>query len=199
MASVALLLAGCAGVNRVDQPQGWAGSPIPLLPNGCPDLSGTYDTHPSDTHPADGESHPLLNEILSRRGLLDGQLRDLPWPELPGATTATFEPSGDWLYVRFGNGAGGETTLSFKRRHWWGGDLKGAHATYHCLVELELGPTLALDASRSPIFAVSTKFVNSWFLSKGRDGALIVNYRTGDAWRWFDSIWWRYPAVASSR
>lgn len=101
------------------------------------------------------------------------------------------------LYVRFRDGAGGETTLSFKRRHWWGGELNGAYATYHCLVELELGSTLAFDASRSPIFALPTSIVATWFLSKGRDGALIVNYRTGDVWRWSESIWWRYPAFAS--
>jgi hypothetical protein len=128
------------------------------------------------------ESYPLLNEILGPRGLLEGQLRDIAWPALPGATTATFESSGDWLHVRFANGAGGEATLSFRRKHSWGGSF---------------------DGSDSPIFAVphaiSPGYVRAWFLSRGREGALIVNYRTGDLWRWMGSIWWRYPAIASNR
>jgi hypothetical protein len=203
MAAATLLLAGCVGPRPVDHPQGWDESPAPLLANGCPDLSGTYDTRPSDSYPADVEIRPLLNEILGARGLREGELRDVPWPELPGTTTATFEPSGDWLYVRFGDGAGGETTLSFRRRHWWAGDLKGVQATYHCLMELELGPTLAFDGSFSLIFAlpyIDFGHEKYWFLSKGRDGALIVNYRAGNGpWAWVASIWWRYLPVASNR
>jgi hypothetical protein len=118
------------------------------------------------------------------------------------------------LYVRLGNSAGGEATLSFKRRHWWGGAYDGSYASYHCLLELELGPTLAFDGARSPIFSVPYSSQpadsNIWLLSKGRDGYLIVNYRTVTAnfdktamfgiWsQWLGSIWWRYPAVASSQ
>lgn len=213
-AIVTLLLAGCAIPNRLDFPQAWGGSPTPVLPNGCPDLSGTYDTRPSDAYPADVRSQPLLTEILGPRGLLEGQLRDMSWPALPDAKTATFTSSGDWVYVRFGNGAGGEVTLTFKRKHWWGGAFDGSYAMYHCMLELELGPALTFDGSRTPFFAVPYKSspadFNSWLLSKGRDGALIVNYRTGSVdmdktaifgiWaQWLGSIWWRYPAVLSNQ
>jgi hypothetical protein len=212
--SVALLLAGCTVPSHFEYPQDWRGTPTATLPNGCPDLSGTYDTRPADAYPADVGSRPLLDEILGPRGLREGEFRDIRWPALPGATTATFTPSGDWLYVRFGDGAGGEATLSFKRRDWWGGAFDGSQATYHCLLEFELGPTLALDGSRTPVFAVpydsNSADFNFWLLTKGRDGALIVNYRTESAnfdktamfgiWlHWLGSIWWRYPAVTPNR
>jgi hypothetical protein len=100
---------------------------------------------------------------------------------LPHATTATFTASEDWLYVSFRDDAEGEVALKFKRRHWWGGFTDGSDATYHCLVELELGPTLGFDGSQKGLsIVVGVLPVNEdtfVFLSKGRDGSLIVNYR----------------------
>jgi hypothetical protein len=212
MASVALLLAGCASFDPLDHPQKWGSSPETVLPNGCPDLSGTYSTRATDAYPADVRGYPSLDEILGPSRLRDAQGRDRSWPALPSATTVTFKSSGDWLYVRFRDDAEGEAALGFKRKHWWGGSVDGSDAMYQCL-ELELGPALGFDGSRRPIFAVPYLFAEGdfdfVFLTKGRDGALIVNYRTdrvfitgsliGSHARWVGSLWWRYPPVVSNR
>jgi len=96
LAPVALVLAGCAVFDRVDYPEGWGGSAPAVLANGCPDLSGTYDTRPTDTYPASLSTSPTLNEILGPGGLSDVYGRDKPWPALPGATRATLTSDGDW-------------------------------------------------------------------------------------------------------
>jgi hypothetical protein len=202
-----LMLAGCASL---DTPREWESSPGALVSNGCPDLSGTYGTRATDAYPPDVGTYPALNEILGPSGLHDAQGRNHPWPALPTATTATFTSSADWLYVRFRDDAAGEVTLRFKHKHWWGGFVEGSDAMYQCK-ELELGPTLGFDGSRKPIVAVPYWFalgdVNFVFLSKARDGSLIVNYRTdrvfitgiliGSHARWVGGIWWRYPVVSN--
>lgn len=210
LAAATLLLAGCASLEPLDHPHAWGSSPDKVLPNGCPDLSGTYATRATAAYPGNVEVRPPLNEILGPSVLRDAQGRDRPWPTSPGAMTARFTTSGDWLYVRFRGDTGGETPLRFKRKNWWGGSTDGSDAMYQCL-ELELGPALGFDGSRRPIFAVPYLFaegdVNFVFLSKGQDGSLIVNYRTdrvfitgsliGSHARWVGSVWWRYPPVLS--
>ena len=137
-------LASCAIVDYVDYPpNGWGGSAAATLANGCPDLSGTYDTRPTEAYPAGLAISPTLNEILGPNGLREGELLNRSWPELPGATTATFASSGDWLYVRIQNDAGGEAALSFKRKNWWGGSFEGSYALFQC-PQLE-----SLDAHRN--------------------------------------------------
>lgn len=207
--AVTFLLAGCASLEPLDHPQGWRSSPDVVLSNGCPDLSGTYATRATGAYPADVEIHPPLNEVLGPDALRDAQERDeRPWPALPGATTATFTASGDWLYVRLRDEAGKEVSLRFKRKNWWGGSTDGSDAMFQCL-ELELGHTIGFDGSRRAISAVPYVYakedVNFVFLSKARDGSLIVNHRTdrvfvtggliGSHARWAGSVWWRYPPV----
>ena len=208
LVSATLLLAGCASLELLDYPREWESSPGTALPNGCPDLSGTYAVRATGAYPAKVESYPPLNEILGPGVLRDAEGRDRPWPTSPGATTATFTASGDWLYVRVSDAGKGESALKFKRKNWWGGATDGSDAMYQCL-ELELGPALGFDGSRKRIFAIPYMFaefdVNFVFLSKGRDGSLIVNYRTnrvfftgvliGSLARWVGSVWWRYPVA----
>lgn len=123
-----------------------------------------------------------------------------------------FTSSGDWLHVRFRDEAGNEVALKFKRKNWWGGSTAGSDAMYQCL-ELELGQTLGFDGSRKVISAVPYLYAEGdmafVFLSKARDGSLIVNYRTdrvfvtgaliGSHARWVGSVWWRYPSVLSNQ
>jgi hypothetical protein len=205
LAAAALLLTGCASL---DYPQDWGSSPGTVLPNGCPDLSGTYATRATGAYPANVEVYPPLNEILGPSWLAVTDRQDRPWPALPHATTATFTASEDWLYVSFRDDAEGEVALKFKRRHWWGAFTDGSDATYHCLVELELGPTLGFDGSQKGLsIVVGVLPVNEdtfVFLSKGRDGSLIVNYRNLQVffpfyWGWAHSFWWRYPPVVSNQ
>ena len=210
--STLIMLTGCAALEPLDHPHAWGPSPGAVLSNGCPDLSGTYATRATGAYPADVAVYPPLSDILGPSMLRDAQERDRPWPTSPGATTATFASSGDWLYVRFRDDAEGEIALQFKRKNWWGGSTHGSDAMYQCL-ELELGPTLGFDASRRPIFAVPYLFaegdVDFVFLSKGHDGSLIANYRTnrgfitgllvGSHARWVGSVWWRYPAVYGTK
>lgn len=207
LALVALLLASCVSL---DQPQGWSANSEKLLPNGCPDISGTYATRAAEVYPANAGILPPLNEILGPGGLSDMYKRDRPWPALPGATTAALTLDGDWLYVHFRDDAGGVADLKFKRKHWWGGSIDGADGMYHCQ-KLEQNAALRIDGSRRPSFAVPHLFQPSdvplLFLSKDRDGSLIVNYRTLRAFvpvpqiglpviDWRVGIGWRYPAVA---
>ena len=206
------LLVGCASLEPLDHPHGWSSSADMVLPNGCPDLSGTYATRATGAYPANVEVYPLLNEVLGPSVLRDAHERDRPWPTSPGAATATFTASGDWLYVRFRDEAESEVALKFKRKRWWGGSKEGSDAMYQCL-ELELEHTLVFDGSRRPISAVPYVFaegdVNFVFLSKAQDGSLIVNYRTdrvfvtgsliGSHARWVGSAWWRYPPVLSNQ
>jgi hypothetical protein len=212
MAPAAFVLASCVSFDRVDYPKGWGGSAAALLANGCPDLSGTYDTRPTDAYPAGLATSPTLNEILGPGGLSDVYGRDKPWPALPGATTATLTSDGDWLYVHFRDDAGGVADLKFKRKHWWGGTIDGADAMYHCQ-KLEQEAVLGIDGSRRPSFAVPYSFhasdVAFVFLSKGWDGSLIVSYRTarvgierslvGSYAGWVGGVWWRYTPVAPKR
>jgi hypothetical protein len=211
LAVATLLLAACASLVPLDHPHGWSSSPGTVLPNGCPDLSGTYAARATGVYPADIGVSPPLNEILGPSGLLDAQRGDELRPSFAGATTASFTSEGDWLYVRFRDDAEGEGALKFKRKNWWGGFTDGSDAMYQCL-ELELGPTLGFDGSRRSVSAVPLLFaekdVNFVFLSKGQDGSLIVNYRTdrvfisgiliGSHARWVRSVWWRYPAILSN-
>lgn len=208
LTATSLLLGGCASLEPLDHPHAWESSPGTALPNGCQDLSGTYAIHATGAYPAKAGTYPLLNEILGPGALRDAQERSLPWPASPSATSATFTASADWVHVRFRDASAGEVALKFKRKDWWGGATEGSDAMYQCL-ELELGPALGFDGSRKPIFSVPYWFaeddVGFIFLSKARDGALIVNYRVnrvfitgilaGSHARWVDSIWWRYPAV----
>lgn len=206
-------LASCAIFDEVDYPPNdWGGSAATILANGCPDVSGTYDTRPIDAYPAGLAISPTLNEILGPSGLREGELLNRSWPALPDATTATFSSSGDWLYVRFLNDAGGEAALSFKRKNWWGGSFEGSYALFQC-PQLESGPALGFDGSRKPIFTVpypiSPADLSLVFLSKGQDGSLIVNFRTarvslersviGSAAGWVGGVWWRYAPVAPNR
>lgn len=116
------------------------------------------------------------------------------------------------MHVRFGDGTEGAGTLSFKRKQWWGGFVEGSDALYQCL-ELEQGRALGFDGPRRKLSSVPYLFAEGdvafVFLSKARDGSLIVNYRTdrivitgsliGSHARWVGSIWWRYPPVATNR
>lgn len=212
LAPATFVLAGCAVFDRVDYPEGWGGSAPAILANGCPDLSGTYDTRPTDSYPASLSTSPTLNEILGPGGLSDVYRRDKPWPALPGATRAMLTSDGDWLSVRFLDDAGGVADLRFKRKHWWGGTIEGADAMYHCQ-KLEQDAALGIDGSRRPSFAVPYSFnerdVGIVFLTKGSDGSLIVSYRTfrvgieksliGSYAGWVGGVWWRYAPVAPSR
>lgn len=206
-----LLLAGCASLDPIDHPQEWGASLEKPLPNGCPDLSGTYSTQANAAYPGNVDTFPPLNEVLGPSWILDMQVRDKPWPALSGATMATFAASGDWLNVRFHDDAKGEATLRFKKRHWWGAVLEGADSTYQCL-ELELGPALGFDGARQHafgVFVVGAKDFGFIFLSKARDGSLLVNYRIdevvltriliGSYARWVGNTWWRYPPVIPSQ
>jgi len=175
-------------------------------------LSGTYAIRATGAYPENVGPYPLLSEIFGPGALRDAEERDRPWPASPGATTATFTSNGDWLYVRFRDDTEGEIALKFKRKNWWGGSTDGSDAMYQCL-ELELGPALGFDGSRRPIFAVPYLLaegdVDFVFLSKARDGSLIVNYRTdrvfitgsliGSHARWVGSVWWRYPPALSNQ
>lgn len=210
LALVSLLPTGCTSLDR---PQGWGSNSEKLLPNGCPDVSGTYGTRATEVHPANAGVLPALNEILGPGGLSDIYRRDRPWPALCGATTATLTLDGDWLYVRFRDDAGGVADLKFKRKHWWGGTIEGADGMYHCQ-KLEQVAALGMDGSRRPSFAVPHFFQESdvplLFLSKDRDGSLMVNYRVLRAFvpvpqiglpviDWRVGIGWRYPAVVPNR
>ncbi|HEY0825142.1 MAG TPA: hypothetical protein VGD76_15240 [Ramlibacter sp.] len=211
MAAATLLLAGCASLEPLDHPREWKSSPGTVLPNGCPDVSGTYALRATGAFPATEAASPALDEVLGPRALRDAQERERTWPASAGATSATFTASGDWLYVRF-HGAQGESSLKFKRKNWWGGATAGSDAMYQCL-ELELGPALGFDGPRTPISAVPLLYAKGdeafVFLSKARDGSLIVNYRIdrvfitggliGSHARWVGSVWWRYPALLPSR
>ena len=203
-----LWLGGCAGLHH---PRRWASSPETILPNGCPDLSGTYGTRATDAYPANAGRLPPLNEILGPGGLSDVYKQGKPWPVLPSATTASFTSERNWLYVRFCDDTRRAATLRFKRKHWWGGAIEGADAMYS-YQKLELGPALGINGARQPSFALpypATKGdVSVVFLSKGQDGSLIVNYRTvhvdlvpgiGIFGSTPGSSWWRYPPVESTR
>jgi hypothetical protein len=212
LAFIGLLLASCASPQSLEHPQGWGSSPETLLPNGCPDLSGTYSTRATEAYPPYLGVFPTLSEILGSSLLHDAQGRNRPWPAVAGATTATFTSDGDWMHVRFRDDVEGEGALSFKKKHWWGGSVEGSDAMYQCL-ELEQGRALGFDGPRGQIISVPYLFsegdVAFVFLSKARDGSLIVNYRTdrifitgiliGSHARWVGSIWWRYPPVVTDR
>ena len=212
MAPVALVLSSCVYFDRIDYPEDWGKSAEGVLADGCPDLSGTYQTRATQAHPAGLGSFPTLDEVLGPGGLGDMYGRDKSWPALPGATTATLRSEGNWLHVQFRNEAGGTAELRFKWKHWWGGTVEGADAMYQCL-KLEQGAALGIDGSRRPGFAVPYAFHPSdaavVLLSRGADGSLTVNYRTarvgiersmiGSYAGWLGGIWWRYPSVASDR
>lgn len=205
----AALLAACASL---DAPQAWSGSAQKALPNGCPDLSGSYSTGASEAYPAYEGAFPLLNDILGPGVLRDAQAAERPWPTSSGAATGSFRSQGEWLYVEFPKRTEGEAALRFKRKDWWGGSVDGSHAMYQCM-ELELGPALGFDGPRSTLFSVPNLVAQSdygfVFLSKAADGALIVNFRTdrvlftgiliGSHARWANSVWWRYPAAVPGR
>lgn len=170
----------------------------------CPEPN---DTRATEVYPPNAGTLPRLNEVLGPGGLSGVYRRDRPWPALPGATTATLTLDGDWLYVHFRDDAGGVADLKFKRKHWWGGTIDGADGMYHCQ-KLEQGAALGMDGSRRPSSGVPYSInIAIVFLSKDRDGSLIVNYRTLRAFvpvpqiglpviDWREGISWRYPAVA---
>lgn len=207
-----LLLTGCASLEPIDHPKEWGSSLEKPLPNGCPDLSGTYSTRANAAYPVNVDISPPLNEIFGPIWIFDTQVRDRPWPALPGATMVTLAQNADWLNVRFHDDAKGEATVRFKKKHWWGGVLEGADSMYQCL-ELELGPALGFDGAREhawlPLFVVSSRDYAFIFLSKARDGSLLVNYRIdrillspiliGPYASWIGSAWWRYPPVMPSQ
>lgn len=219
LAAATLLVAGCASLDPVDHPQEWRASAGAVLANGCPDLSGTYSTHPSGVYPSNLELYPTLNEALSLIILRDfSKNREKPWPELAGATKAVLAAEGEWLYVSLRDDGEGLASVRFKRKSWWGGFHEGSDAMPLCM-QLELGPTLLFESGRRPLWAVpfgvgqaawfgETEF-DSVILSKARDGSLIVNYRTGRMFitnilvgsygRWVGNVWWRYPPVGADR
>lgn len=204
----AALLCSCLYFDRIDYPDDWGKESGALLANGCPDLSGTYATRPAQAHPADLPAAPMLHEILGAGGLSAVSRGDRPWPELAAATTASFQPEGDWLHLRFSDDAGHTAELHFKRKHWWGGLTEGADAMYQCL-QLERGVVLGIDGARRPAFQLPYPYhpddVATVFLSRELDGSLTVNYRTlslgiersliGSHAGWVGGIWWRYPPV----
>lgn len=228
---MSLFLTGCS--SSLDYPQGWGINTQEVLENGCPDLTGSYSTQAAETSSESVGTPPLLNEILGPGNLSDiNRQQGRPWPPAaPGATTGTFTSDGDdWVYVKFGEEAEGADTLRFKRKHWWGGFNYESDAMFNCY-QWDQGPTLALDGSRKPSLAVPKSFykhdtdileflltqpitgvVSLVLLSKGKDGSLIVNFRTGYASfarfgnlpiGFFEttlgSIWWRYPPVEQTQ
>lgn len=205
-----VFLAGCASLEPLDHPQDWVSSPGSGLPNGCPELSGTYAIRATGAYPPDSPASPPLDEVLGPGVLRDAKDRRHPWPALPAATSATFSASGDWLHVRFRDDGQREAALRFKRKGALGGFTDGSDAMYQCLA-LELGPAMGFDGSRQSNFSipylVAEDDMNFVFLSRARDGSLIVNYRTnrvlltgaliGSHARWVGSTWWRYPPVVA--
>lgn len=192
LASTLLLLTGC--IPDYKPPQGWGSNLEKILPNGCPDLSGTYGTRAVESYPEKAGTPPRLHEILGSGGLSDVFRQGKPWPPaLPGATTASFTSDGDWVSVQFGDDAGGAATLRFKRMHWWGGSIDESDAMYHCL-QFNFGrPAMVFEASKRSDFAAPdlTQYyedkylplprhvspdMHSVLLSKGEDDSLIVNF-----------------------
>jgi hypothetical protein len=221
LVSMLLLLAGCAA--SLDYPQGWSSTTERVLPHGCPDLTGIYSTQAAEIYPADIDTLPRLNEILGPGGLSHITREGRPWPTFPDfPVTASFTSDGDWLYVHYSDGADGAATLKFKRKHWWGGLIEESDAMYFCH-QSELGPSLGIDGSLQPDFAVPESFfgrgvdflsspitpvLSLVLLSKGKEGSLIVNFRTGYVsvarigylpigmfQTTLGSIWWRFPAA----
>lgn len=219
LAIVALLPASCASLDPVDYPREWSARPSEVLANGCPDLSGTYSIQPSEVYPSGLGLYPRLNEALSPITLRDfANNQEKPWPELPGATKATFSAQGEWLHVILRDEVEGQVSVRFKRKSWWGGLHENADAMPLC-IQLELGPTSLFESGRRPLWAAPFGVGQAaWFgetefesvaLSKDRDGALIVNYRVGSMFittiligsygEWVGNVWWRYPPVESDR
>lgn len=208
----ALLAGGCASVpHPVDYPPGWVSTRANALPNGCPDLSGTYSTRAADAHPRSAEAPPSLNAIFELEGKGVGVFRarspDWPWPTLPGATSAAFRSDGDSLYVRFREDTGGEAALKLRRNDFIAVD-RDSDAFFNCPPS-EAGPAVRFASDRTSIRGVPYVFDESdmdvVLLFKGADGSLIVNHRTerifltsvivGSQGETRRSRWWRYPPL----
>lgn len=203
LVSVALLLTGCASL---DCPQEWGSSPGNPLLDGCPDLSGTYATRAIEAYPANVEIYPSLNDIFGPDGFIKVINPDKTLPALSDATSTTFKSDRDWLYVYFNNDSGEEIPLTFKRMQWLPTRLEGSISIYHCQ-KLEQGPALGLEGALLSKWGLfTTHRFGVLYLSKGQDGSLIANYRTGKILfnpislvygDWVDSVWWRYPPIES--
>lgn len=207
-----LLLAGCAGIEPLDHPVQWRSAPGGVLENGCPDVSGSYDVRAAEAYPPHGGELPALTEVFGPGVLRGTGSPDQVWPALPAATTATLSATADRLQVRFRDKAEGEVSMTFRHQAWWGGSTKGAEGLFQCL-ELELGPALGLDGTRTLFAGVPHLFAQSdmafVLLSRAQDGSLLVNHRIsrvtltgvliGSQARWVTSVWWRYPPVPRPR
>lgn len=202
-------LAGCAVPDSLPHPRAWAAASQAALPNGCPDLSGTFAVEASEAYPADAGPPPRLDALLGPGGVHEPQHGAPRWPAFPATATATLASHGDWLDVSFRGAGGQEAVVRFKRKDWWGGTVEGSDAMYQCR-ELELGPAAGFDGARRRISAVPYVFAKGdadfLFLSRAKDGSLVVNHRTvqvvgtgvlvGSSARWVASTWWRYaPSV----
>ncbi len=208
-----LLAGGCASVpHPVDYPPGWVSARGKALPNGCPDLSGTYGTRATDAHPRSAEPPPPLNAIFELEGKGVGVFKlrspDRSWPTLPGATSAAFRSDDDALYVRFRDSTGAEAVLKLRRNDFIAVD-SDSDAFFNCPPS-EAGPAVRFASDRASIRGVPYVFdefdMDVVLLFKAADGSLIVNYRTerifltsvvvGSQGETLRSRWWRYPPVA---
>jgi len=187
----------------------------PSLPNGCPDLSGTYAAPAAAWYPSDAEIVPRLSELFRLKG--DGvgmfELRspDRIWPTLSAATLVSFAQQGDALEVHLRNDAQGGATLKFHRIQFvsaeWAPD-----AFYDCYAS-EFGPALRFVGPMEEVggwpLVYGKKETDIMTLFKGGDGSLIVNLRTdqllvtaillGSQAQTQRSVWWRYPLFETGR
>ena len=216
VALAAVLAGACASTPpAVDYPPLWPATLRASQPDGCPQLSGAYDTRATQAHPSGAGSPPRLDELFAPKGPGAGvfELRapNYQWPMLPGATTVTFDLQGDALRIRLRDDASGEAALLFRRSRPVTVDRE-AHGFFDCHAS-EVGPALRflgrpIERGGLPwLYGEKDQFILTLF--RGADGSLIVNRRVdrlvvtalllGSQVSTRSSAWWHYAPAEPSR
>jgi hypothetical protein len=216
IALAAVLASGCATLPPpAGYPPQWVSPQPAAQTDGCPDLSGTYDTRAADTHPAAAGIAPRLNDLFTLTGagggVFDPRTPDRHWPTLPGATTAALDMDAGALRIRLRNETASEVSLLFRRIHLVAVDRE-ADAFYDCFAS-DAGPALRFvgrprDRGGLP-YLYGEKDLDVLVLFRGADGSLVVNRRIdrlvvtavmlGSQTTTRSSVWWRYRPLAPGR
>lgn len=209
---LALAQLGCAtSSGNPPYPEQWPSIKSAPIPEGCPDLQGTYRNQGSVSFPAEAGEPPSLAEIftaMARSQTITGPAAwKRSWPAIPiGAVAVSIRQAPESMTVTFIDSAGRGTPLSFRRYRF---DLSEDRVDdlFSCRT-LYGEPTLRFFNEPRSHSSVSILLVGGGGtminLLKAVDGALVVNWRSddvtvsrillGSGYR-VDNLWYRYAPL----
>lgn len=213
---VVFVLAGCASATGRNSyaASSWAPIESKTTDDGCPNLTGTYGNHGTNSYPVEIGEPPKLNDIFTRMGrgtgLMSPQLTKHAWPVPADAASVSIAQTPEVLTVTFIGVTGEKTSLPFRRYHF--SLFEERYDDLFTCYDTDKEPRLRFFAEPENHSGIIPNLYSEGsgtliFLLKASDGSLIVQWRketfsalitiVGSGMT-YETVWWLYPALSGA-